>query len=167
VPISASLGPVRAIPTSRNPTLVENQRERVGEVARCRRGGISDSIVFRTVGGAWGLHRARGKAAVAASPRIGRLWCRNCSPELGIRRSPWAEQGASRFDVSFRSLLSCSCSLCNVAFNSKFEWIWRVLARAGHGAAVGTRTPPCARHRRGGACAGVLWAVDSLRNGQD
>jgi hypothetical protein len=62
-----------------------------GWVKGSRRGGISDSIVVRTVEGAWGLPRARGKAAVAASPRIGRLWCRNCSPELGIRRSPWAE----------------------------------------------------------------------------
>jgi hypothetical protein len=92
-----------------------------GWVKGSRRRGISDSIVVRTVEGAWGLPRARGKAAVAASPRIGRLWCRNCSPELGIRRSPGAEQGASRFDVSFLSLLSCSCSLCIVAFNSKFE----------------------------------------------
>jgi hypothetical protein len=121
--------------------------------------GISDSIVVRTVEGAWGLPRARGKAAVAASPRIGHLWCRNCSPELGIRRSPWAEQGASRFDVSFLSLLSCSCSLCIVAFNSKFEWVWRILARAGHGAAAGTRAPPCARHRgvaRAPVCCGPL-----------
>jgi hypothetical protein len=83
----------------------------------------------------------------------------NFSPLPNSTASAWAEQGASRFDVSFLSLLSCSCSLCIVAFNSKFEWVWRILARAGHGAAAGTRAPPCARHRgvaRAPVCCGPL-----------
>jgi hypothetical protein len=58
---------------------------RIREKHRCR-GGISDSIVVRTVGGAWDLPRARGRAAVAASPRIGRLWRWNCSPGVWHRR---------------------------------------------------------------------------------
>ena len=71
-----------------------------------------------------GIARGVGEPTVESTGGIGDRTDRNFSPELGIRRSPWAEQGASRFDVSFLSLLSCSCSLCIVAFNSKFEWVW-------------------------------------------